>query len=170
MADEITHDDIDRQFYLLRTEPQKFLTLTNEFVKQRPRDAGAYFVRHQAWSEVGQPELALADLEKSLELEDRPAPYEARGRLLQDLGRYQEAIEAYDHCERLDPAQWQGGFGPLFRADCHYRLGNEAAALADCDTLPNDHWTPGLLGAPAGTKSEVAKELRRRATAAQGNR
>ncbi len=45
MGEKITHDDIDRQFNLLRSDPQKFLDLTNEFVEQRPRDAGAYFVR-----------------------------------------------------------------------------------------------------------------------------
>jgi tetratricopeptide (TPR) repeat protein len=117
---------------------------------------------------LGHPERALADLDKSIELENRPAPHEARGRVLQDLGRYREAIEAYDRCERLDPTQWKGGFGPLFRADCHARLGDEAAALADCETMPDDHWTPGLFGAPAGTKSEVAIELRRRAVAARG--
>lgn len=62
-----------------------------------------------------------------------------------------------------------GGFGPLFRADCHARLGDEAAALADCETMPDDHWTPGLFGTPVGTKQEVAAELRRRAAAAREN-
>jgi tetratricopeptide (TPR) repeat protein len=167
MGGEITHDDIDRQFNLRRTDPEKFLELTNQLVEQHPCDPHAYFVRHQAWSRLGQLDLALADLDKSLALKDRSNAHGARGRILHGLGRYQEAIDAYDRSEQLDPTQWKGGFGPLFRADCYARLGDEAAALADCDTMPDDHWTPGLFGAPAGNKQEVAAELRRRAAAAR---
>jgi len=103
-----------------------------------------------------------------LALEDHYATHNARGDVLHALGRYQEAIESYKRSEALDPTQWIGGFGPLFRADCHARLSNEAAALADCDTMLDNHWTPGLFGTPAGTKQEVAAELRRRAAAAGG--
>ena len=170
MADEITNDDIDRQFHLRRTDPEKFLELTNKLVEQHPDDASAYFARHQAWSRLGQLQLALTDIDKSLALQDRHSAHEARGRILHGLGHYREAIDAYDRSERLDPAEWRGGFGPLFRADCYARLGNEPAALADCDTMPDDHWTPGLFGTPAGTKQEVAAELRRRAAAARGER
>jgi tetratricopeptide (TPR) repeat protein len=168
MDNEITHDDIDRQFHLLRTDPEKFLELTNALVEQHPDDARAYFARHQAWERLGQLDLALADIDASLVLEDRHPAHEARGLILHGLGRYRDAIDAYDRAERLDPAQWEGGFGALFRADCHARLGDEEAALADCDTMPDEHWTPGLFGAPAGTKQEVAAELRRRAAAARG--
>jgi tetratricopeptide (TPR) repeat protein len=168
MDDAITHDDIDRQFDLLRTDPTRFLELTNQLVEQHPDDAHAYFVRHQAWKRLGQLDFALADVDKSLALKDRHGAHEARGFVLRGLGRYREAIDAYDRAERLDPAQWEGGFGALFRADCHARLGDETAALANCDTMPDDHWTPGLFGAPAGTKQEVAAELRRRAAVARG--
>jgi tetratricopeptide (TPR) repeat protein len=167
MDGKITHDDIDRQFHLLRTDPEKFLELTNQLVEQHPDDAHAYFARHQAWKRLGQLDLALADVDKSLSLKDRHSAHDARGLVLHGLGRYREAIDAYDRSERLDPTQWKGGFGPLFRADCYARLGQEAAALADCDTMPDDHWTPGLFGAPAGDKQEVAAELRRRAAAAR---
>ena len=167
MGNEATHDEIDRQFHLLRTDPEKFLQLTNALVDQHPNDAHAYFVRHQAWKRLGQPDLALADVDRSLALKDRYNVHEARGLILPGLGRYPEAIAAYDRAEQMEPTQWQGGFGPLFRADCYARLGDEAAALADCDTMPDDHWTPGLFGAPAGTKQDVAAELRSRAAAAR---
>jgi len=167
MANEISLGDIDREFQLLRNDPEAYLELTNGFVEQHPDNANAYFARHHAWESLGLPDLALADLDKSLALEDHHTTHGARGRILHGLGRYREAIDAYDRSERLDPTQWEGGFGALFRADCHALLGDESAALADCETMPDDHWTPGLFGAPAGTKQEVAAELRRRAAAAR---
>jgi tetratricopeptide (TPR) repeat protein len=162
----MSQDDIDRQFQLRRADPEKFLELMNTLVEQRPDDPNAYFARHQAWSHLAQPDLALADLDKSLALEDHYVTHRARGRILHGLGHYREAVAAYDRSQQLGPEQWIGGFGPLFRADCYARLGDEAAALADCDTMRDDHWTPGLFGTPAGTKQEVAEELRRRAAAA----
>jgi hypothetical protein len=50
----------------------------------------------------------------------------------------------------------------LYQADCHSRLGNKPAALAACARLADDHWTPGLVGAPAGSKAEVIAEVQRR--------
>jgi tetratricopeptide (TPR) repeat protein len=170
MDGKITHDDIDRQFYQLRKDPERFLELTNQLVEQHPDDANAYFARHQAWQCLGMSNFALADLDRSLALEDHYVTHRARGRVLRELGRYQDAIDAYDRSEQLDPEQWIGGFGPLFRADCHARLGDEPAALADCDTMPDDHWTPGFFGLPPGNKQEVADELRRRAAAARNAR
>ena len=72
------------------------------------------------------------------------------------------AKRSMNRAEAVDPQGWYGGFGRLFCAECHARLGNERAALEDCAALRDDHWTPGLLGAPAGSKQEVAYELRRR--------
>ena len=62
MKDEITHNDIDRRFYQLRSDPERFLELTNKLVEQHPQDANAYFVRHQAWSQLACFDLALTDL------------------------------------------------------------------------------------------------------------
>jgi hypothetical protein len=131
MTDKITHEDVDRQFHLLRKNPEKFLELTNSLVEQRPNDALAYFSRHWAWEKLGCPELALADLDKSLTLQEHHATHGARGDILRGLGRYREAVDAYDRSQRMAPMEWQGGFGPLFRADCQARLGHEEAALAD---------------------------------------
>jgi tetratricopeptide (TPR) repeat protein len=167
MDDKITHDDIDRQFRLLRTDPEKFLALTNKLVDQHPDDANAYFSRHSAWSHLDRPDLALADLDKSLALEDHFVTHRARGRLLHGMARYNEAIASLNRCERMEPESWPEALGPLIRADCHARLGNETAALADCGTLPDDHWTPGVFDLPAGDKQEVTAEIRRRAAAAR---
>ena len=70
----------------------------------------------------------------------------------------------------MQPELWPYEFGPLFRADCYARLGNEAAALADCETLPNNHWTPASLVPPAETSRRVAAGLRHRAAAARDQR
>jgi tetratricopeptide (TPR) repeat protein len=166
MANEVTQDDIDRQFYQLLKDPERFLELANQLVERNPNDPMSYFTRHQAWESLGLLNFALADLDTSLALEDDYATHEARARILHGLGRYREAIDAYDRSEQMEPTQWKGGFGALFRADCYARLGDEAAALADCGTMRDDHWTPGLFGTPAGNKQEVAAELRRRAAAA----
>jgi hypothetical protein len=47
MANKITHDDIDHQFYDLLKDPERFLQLTNQLVEQHPDDPHAYFARHK---------------------------------------------------------------------------------------------------------------------------
>jgi hypothetical protein len=168
--DELTQEEIDRQFQLWRTDPIKFWEVTNKRVEERPDGPNGYFGRHQAWDRLGRLDLALADLDKSLSLEDRSVTHDARGKTLRGLGRYRAAIDAYNRAEQLEPIEWGGGFGPLFRADCYAHLGEEAAALADCETMPDDHWTPGMFGLPAGNKQDVAAELCRRAAAARARR
>jgi tetratricopeptide (TPR) repeat protein len=170
MDDEISQEKIDQEFRFWRTDPKKFWEVTNERVEQHPDSARAYFGRHQAWERLGRLDLALADLDKSLALEDHFVAQRAKGGVLHAMGRYPEAIACLDRCEQMEPESWPEALGPLIRADCHARLGNEAAALADCETLPDDHWTPGVFDLPAGDKPEIAAELRRRAAAARGRR
>ena len=87
--------------------------------------------------------------------------------VLRQLGEYRKAIDDFDRSDALDAKGFVDSWGPLFRADCHARLGNEEAALADCARLADDHWTPGIHGSPAGNKQEVIAEIRRRAVAAR---
>ena len=167
MPGKVTHDDLTQNFHLLRSDPKKFLELADELVRQNPNDRRAYFSRHWPLALLGQHDLALADLDRAIALEERYGQREARGDLLRDMGRLSEAIDEYNRAESMDPKAWVGGFGPLFRADCHARLGNLESALADCATLRAEHWTPGMAATPAGSKSEVAAELRRLAAAAR---
>lgn len=159
--------DIKEQVELLRSDPQKYLALANELVRQNPSDSGAYWDRYSAWHKLGRNDLALQDLNKSLELKRTPSRLINRGELHRELVQYSEAIKDFDEAETLDPELWIGSFGSLYRADCHARLGNEKAALADCARLPEDHWTPGLDGTPKGNKQQVIAEIRRRAAAAK---
>ena len=164
---KLTHDDLLQQFHLLRSEPQKYLELIEEFIQRNPSDPNGYFRRHNAWDRLGRKDRALDDLNKSLTLEQHPITLKARGILLRGLGRYREALRDFDRVEALDPDLFVDSWCPLFRADCHAQLGNEEAALTDCARLTDDHWTPGLFGAPAGNKQEVIAEIRRRAAAAR---
>ncbi|HTV90575.1 MAG TPA: tetratricopeptide repeat protein [Stellaceae bacterium] len=165
--DELSQEEIDRDFALYRTDPERFLEVTNERVERRPDSARAYFGRHQAWERLGCLDLALADLDKSLALGDHFVTQRAKGGVLHAMGRYCDAISCLDRSQLMAPAEWPDALGPLLRADCYAQLGDEAAALADCAALPDDHWTPGVFGLPAGNKQEVAAELRRRAAAAR---
>lgn len=164
---KLTHDDLLQQFHLLRSDPQKYLTLTSEFIRQHPDTPDGYFSRHWAWGRIGRQDLALADLNKVLGLEKNPVSFRERGMVLRRLGEYRKALNDFDRSESLDPKGFVESWGPLFRADCHARLGNEEAALADCARLADDHWTPGLHGAPRGNKHEVIAEIRRLAATAR---
>jgi len=160
-----------QNFRLLQSNPSEYLEMTDDLVRQNPTDPDAYFSRHQAWIRLGKPECALADLDKSLSLQKHYVTFRARGNVLRRMGNYRAAIDDYNTSEAMNPNAWTGGFGPLFRAECYGRLGDVESALADCATLPEEHWTPGLLGAPAGTKADVIAEIKRvAALARQKNR
>lgn len=163
----ITHDELTRNFHLLRSDPAKYLEMANQLVRENPDDRHAYFSRHQAWAQIGCRDLALADLDKSLSLEPHYVTHRARGKILRDMGRYREAIDAFNRCQEMDPIAWVNALGPLLRADCYANLGDEDAAIADCMSLRDEHWTPGIFGTPAGNKLEVATELRRIAAEAR---
>ena len=167
---KITREDLSQNFHLLRTAPEKYLALAEELVRADPEKPDGYWCRHMAFDSLKQYELSLADLNKVLSLDQQWINYECRGNALRALGRYQEALEDYNRAEAANPEEWQGGFGRLFRAECHARLGNESAALEDCGALRDDHWTPGLLGAPAGNKDQVIAEVRRLAAGARTGR
>jgi len=171
MKQPTTPNEILEAHKILRRDPQKYLQIANEWVRKNPENSDAYFDRHFAWMQIGQPRRALDDLSKAIELDPKPADFLARGDVHRHLGEYDKAIEDYDRGEAINPAEWQEhAVGLLFQADCHARLGREEAALACCARLPEDFWTPGLFGAPAGNKDRIADQLRRIAGEAQCSR
>jgi tetratricopeptide (TPR) repeat protein len=163
----MSDEELVRRYRLLRTDPQQFLALAHEDVRQDPTDSGAYFTRHQAWTQLGRRDLALQDLNTAIALKPQSVSFECRGEVLRDLGRYEEAIADFNRSEAIDPKAWDNAFNPVLRADCHARLGNETAAMADIARLREDYWTPGVLGFPAGGKAVVTEEIRRRAIASR---
>jgi tetratricopeptide (TPR) repeat protein len=162
-----TASDLLDNYDLLDSDPHKFLQMANAVVSSNPQDRHGYLGRHRVWDALGRRDLALADLDKALSLKDSHMTRQSRAELLRRLGRHPEAIDEFNRAESMSPELWPTGFGPLFRAHSHAILGNLQAALADCATLPDDHWTPDLDGAPGGTKPEIADKLRRLAIAVQ---
>jgi tetratricopeptide (TPR) repeat protein len=158
----------DLSSHLRYSNPEGYLELAHEVVRQNPTDHRAYFCRHQAHSALGRHDLALADVEKAIALsEAHPLLHNARGVVLRELNRHEEAVEEFSRSREIAPEAWVSIFGALFRAHSHALLGNLAEALADCAALRDDHWTPGLLGAPSGNKKEVTEEIHRLALAAR---
>ena len=172
MKEPTTEEELRALHDILRADPQRYLRIVSGWIEQNPDNSHAYFSRHSAWMKIGEPQRALADLNKTIELESRPSAmsFMARGEVYRHLGQHEQALADFDRAEAIDPADWQQGivFGLLYQADSHARLGNEAAALNCCARLPDDFWTPGLNGAPSGGKAEVAEKLRAIAAAARG--
>ena len=170
MKQPTTADEVLALHNLCQSDPQGYLQITNEWIRQNPRDANAYFSRHFGWLKLNQPDRALDDLDKVVEIEPSQSAYLARGKVLREMGDLRGAISSYEKGEALDPTEWKNdAIGPYFQADCHARLGDEAAAIAYCRMLPSDFWTPGLFGAPAGDKTEIAAELLSIAAGFQAN-
>jgi tetratricopeptide (TPR) repeat protein len=168
MAESRSPDELEAAHALLKSNPEKYLQNMNDRIRSDPTDAYAYYGRHFAWLRLDKPQKALDDLNKVMQLDPDQSTLFSRGKVHRQLGNYRDAIGDFDHAERLDPALWENdAMGPYYQADCHARLGNESAALACCSRLPDNFWTPGLRGAPAGDKLEISAELRRTAARAR---
>jgi tetratricopeptide (TPR) repeat protein len=169
-----TPDELLETHKILRSDPQRYLRIVNEWIEKNPTNVHAYFDRHFGWMKIGEPARALADLDTVIGLASEPDPisFWSRGMVHRHMGDYQKALEDFGRAEAIDPKRWEEDivFGLLYQADTHARLGNEAAALANCARLPDDFWTPGVYGAPGGGKAEIADELRRLAADAQRKR
>jgi len=153
---------------ILRTDPQRYIHIVSGWIENNPRNAHAFFDRHMGWMKTGQPHRALEDLNRVIELDPEPVAFRSRGEVYRHLGQYEKALIDFNYGESIDPKQWEDDvFGLYYQADVHARLGNEAAALACCARLPDDFWTPGIHGAPAGGKAEIADKLRRMAADAK---
>jgi tetratricopeptide (TPR) repeat protein len=162
MKQPTTPEEVSALHKLLRADPQAYLRIVNEWIEENPNNHHAYFSRHFAWMDLGQPQRALDDLNKVIELAPEPVAFIMRGEVYRFLREYEKAVVDYAHAEAMDPAEWQdNGFCLLYQADAHAHLGNEAAALVCCARLPDDFWTPGMNSTPSGGKADIAEKLRR---------
>jgi tetratricopeptide (TPR) repeat protein len=157
---------------LRRSNLQRYMEIVNEWLREDPENFHAYFDRHYAWNDLGEPRRALDDLTKAIELAPKnQAVFCARGRIYRQLGEHENALADFSRGEGINPKEWgDQAITLLYQADSHARVGDEASALACCERLPNDFWTPGIDGAPGGGKAEIAAELRRIAVDARGKR
>jgi tetratricopeptide (TPR) repeat protein len=171
MKEPRTADEVLALHKILRSDPQRFLRIVNNWIDENPRNSHAYFDRHFAWMRIGESRRALEDLNKVVEIAPDMAAFFSRGLVHRHLGQYEQARDDFNRGEAIDFKQWEGDvFGLYYQADTHARLGDESAALAYCNRLPDDFWTPGIHRAPSGGKSEIADELRRIAADARRKR
>lgn len=168
MKEPTTVEETSALHDILKADPQRYLRIVNEWIQDNPENSHAYFDRHFAWMKLGEPLRALGDLNKVIELKPDMVSFLSRGEVYRHLGEYERALQDFDRGEALDPQQWEDDvFGLYYQADTHARLGNDSAALSCCARLPDDFWTPGIYGAPAGGKAEIADALRRMAADAR---
>ena len=171
MREPTTPEEVKALHELLRSDTERYLQIVNGWIAENPANSHAYFDRHMAWMKLGKPQRAIADLDMAIQLDPKPVRFSARGDVYRSVGEYEKALEDLDRAEAINPAQWtEDAFGLLVQADCHARLGNEAAALACCARLHDDFWTGSVDGTPGGSKAEIADTLRRMAADARGRR
>ena len=58
MKEPITPEEVSAFHKLLRTDPQRYLRIVNEWIAENPRNSHAYFDRHFAWMDLGEPQRA----------------------------------------------------------------------------------------------------------------
>jgi tetratricopeptide (TPR) repeat protein len=155
---------------LRRSNLQRYMEIVNEWLRENPRNPRAYFRRHYAWDDMGEPRRAIDDLTRAIQLAPKnQAIFCARGRIYRQLGEHENALADFCRGEAINPKVWEDQAITLFyQADSYAQVGDEANALACCERLPSDFWTPGFDGAPGGGKAEIAAELRRIAADARG--
>lgn len=171
MQEPDSPDEVFALHDIRRGDPERFLEIVNEWLRENPQNARAYFRRHFVWSDLGEQRRALDDLNKVVEFGPTQAAFCARGMIHRQLGEHMNALADFHRGETMDPKQWQdAAVTLLFQADSHARVGDKANALDCCARLPEDFWTPGFDGAPGGDKNEIAEQLRRIAADAQRRR
>lgn len=171
MQEPNTPEEIFEFHRFRRADPERCLQIVNQWLQQNPRNFRAYFKRHYLWSQLGEPRRAIDDLDTVIEVNPTQAAFFARGMVHRQLGDHENALIDFHRGEVLNGQEWQDHvISLLFQADSYAQVGDEANALDCCARLPEKFWTPGFEGAPGGGKSEVAKELRRIAAAAQRKR
>jgi tetratricopeptide (TPR) repeat protein len=161
MKEPTTPDEVKILHDLLHSDIQRYLQIVNGWIAKNPASSHAYFDRHFAWMQMNEPERAIDDLNRVIDLNPAPVSFLSRGEIYRQLGQYGRALEDFARGESMNPAQWQDdAFGLLYQADCHARLGDEESALACCERLHDDFWTPGMNNTPKGGKAEIAQRLR----------
>ena len=127
--------ELMRRHKILCSHPVQYLAMVDGEIMANPDDSHAYFNRCQVLSKMGHHEEALKAINKKISLDPSFVAYKRRGSVLMALERYPEALASFNEAEKRDSDLWKGCLGPLFRADCYARMGNEQAAIADAMKL-----------------------------------
>jgi len=109
----------------LRDYP-KAMAYFSEMVRLAPDDATGYHFLAEAQRAAGQPQRAVATLERALlVVRESPLTHQLLGEAYSDLGRFRPAAESYNRALALDPVMVDAWFG-MGRASLH--LGRSADA------------------------------------------
>ena len=151
-----------------RDAPEHSLALSNQFLEIHPDDPDGLESRHNAWLELGRPDLALNDVNAALAVRANSGSYFTRALVYRALGDHEHAIDDLTRSHQLDDGVM--GFMPLlFRADSLSQLGRLDEAMADCAHIPEDYWAPRYLGLPGGNKAFVVQKIRKKALGARNS-
>ena len=121
MSEEATN--FTARHKILVSNPEKYLEIVENEIKQDPENKHGYFDRYQAFNRLGRCQEALRDINKNISIEESSIAYKCKGNLLAKIGRYSEALGAFNRAETLDPELWDQCFGFLFRANCYAPIG-----------------------------------------------
>ncbi len=106
---------------------------TTAMISLDPKDAWAYNERGIAYRDHGKRALALADFNKTIELNSENALYHyCRGDFILEFGSPRKALIDLDIAVKLEP---KDKLYLTSRADAFYRLGKLDKALADCNAV-----------------------------------
>ena len=113
MRRPLTPDEVLELHRLSVADPARFIEIANDWITTNPADPHAYFDRHFALVRLGQTQLALEDINRSIELNPSPIAFQARGDLHRRLGDYPLAARDYAQGEAIGRAAMGGGRSPL---------------------------------------------------------
>ena len=86
MKEPTTPEEVKVLHNLLRSDPQHYLQIVDEWIADNPANSHAYFDRHFAWLELGEPRRGLDDLTVSIQLNPRPVAFWSRGEVYRRIG------------------------------------------------------------------------------------
>jgi len=131
-------------------------------IRLEPENGLAYFGRGWVRGNTGDPQGEIDDARHGLSIDptNEPMYYRRIGHGLSALGRFQEAIKAYDHALELAPNQ----LGTLYnRALCFVELGQFEKAIAEFDAIlvrnPQWSWALAARGRVHGKLEKVFAAL-----------
>lgn len=124
--------------YLENHKLKSALETFNKAIKLYPKEKNFYHLRSVAFSEMRQPDKALADMDAYLKLAPEKAiGYFWRAALYENMGKTQQAIDDYT----LGIKYRNGRYFNIFesRAKLYCKLGKLKEALADFTTVIDDN-------------------------------
>lgn len=90
------------------------------------KDEYIYCHRADCYDELGLTELAISEIDKSISMNDDYSNSCMKGQILRSAGRYEEAIEVFDHAIEIDPSD---AFGYYAKGWCHELSGDDDKAM-----------------------------------------